>query len=352
MAPSQPDGVPTSPLAEHEAAPTRVPIGTGSASDTTALLGRSGASGEPSPLAEDFPAVRTLFIGIGAQKAATTWLARALSRCPDCHVPAMKELHYWHIAMRNEPVAPRLARRRAALFRARLGVGVALARPWSLPIAWWHLNFARQKLATVRDPSLKRYAARLMAGWRGEPVVGELTPNYAELGSEAFAAMARAHPDTRFIFVMRDPVARMWSGVRHEFRGLRASVDIDRRIGEAFAEAVADPSSGHARRSDYRATIEALENAVPKRQIAYMFYETLRSERELARLAAFLGIGRIAGGEGRRINRGVRPGLEPDPSVLRAARATLDPTYRYVAERFGARVPEQWRLERAAIKGS
>jgi hypothetical protein len=35
------------------------------------------------------------FLGIGAQKAGTTWLHRMLSLHPDIGMPEQKELHFW-----------------------------------------------------------------------------------------------------------------------------------------------------------------------------------------------------------------------------------------------------------------
>ena len=38
---------------------------------------------------------RTHLVGIGAQKAGTTWLARYLEHHPEAYVSPIKELHYF-----------------------------------------------------------------------------------------------------------------------------------------------------------------------------------------------------------------------------------------------------------------
>lgn len=299
-------------------------------------------------LSERHPEVRALFYCVGAQKAGTSWLADALSRHPDCHVPRRKELHYWTLAA--GPVAPDERARRLRYLRwARRRLAAALLRPSParLRSAAWVVRRARDEVATLGDPSVERYLDRLMAGHRGQPVVGEATPDYAVLGRDAFAAMAALHPGARFVFVMRDPVERLWSSVRHRFRTDVGGDDaLEARIQQAFAAAL-DPRRRIFRMSDYRATIEALDAAVGSERVHYLFYETMRSRPEMDRLGAFLGLGPVAFEAERRRNAGTRAGLVPDAATLRRARAALDPVYRYVADRFAGASPAGWRWEGA-----
>ena len=199
----------------------------------------------------------------------------------------------------------------------------------------------------MRDPSVDRYLRRLMRGHRGEPVVGEATPDYAALGEGAFRRMAALHPDTRFVFVMRDPVERLWSSVRHRYRThIREDHALGDRIRADFARAL-DPARGAFRMGDYARTIGALEAAVGPARVHCMFYETMRSEEEISRLGAFLGVGEIPFEPERRVNAGTRVGVSPDPAALARAREIFDPVYAYVGRRFAAAVPDAWRFHGA-----
>lgn len=299
-------------------------------------------------LAERHPEVETLFFCVGAQKAGTSWLADALSRHLGCHVPRRKELHYWTLATR--PATPDERDRRLRYLRwARRRLALSLLRPTPARVrsALWVVARARDEVATLRDPSVERYVERLMRGHRGQRVVGEATPDYATLGREAFAAMAALHPDTRFVFVMRDPVDRLWSSVRHRFRtDPGADGAVEARVQAAF-EAALDPRRRIFRMSDYRATIEGLEAAAGPARVHCLFYETMRTRAEMDRLGAFLGLGLLPFEAERRRNAGTRGGLVPDAATLARARQALDPVYRYVAERFAAAAPAGWRWEGA-----
>ena len=316
--------------------------------EVAAGLGATPAGGSY-PLAERHPKLRTFFLCVGAQKAGTTWLADTLARHPAYHLPVEKELHHWTLAQRPATDEDRRSRR-AYLRWARRRLALALLRPSParLRSALWVVRRAREELDTLNDPSVARYLGRLMRGYGGEPVAGEMTPAYALLDRESFRRMASLHPRTRFVFVMRDPVDRLWSSVRHRFKtDIRGDEALAARIREAFSRAVERRGRAFAM-SDYPATIEALDAAVGHDHVHYMFHETMRTAEEMDRLGAFLGTGPIPFEAGRRVNAGTRGDLRPDPAAVTEARLALDPAYRYVSRRFGAAVPHTWRLDVAA----
>ncbi len=63
-----------------------------------------------------------------------------------------------------------------------------------------------------RPESGAAYLDYLGAG-QGAAVVGDITPAYGLLSVERLRAMA-ALGETRFLYILRDPVARLWSHVR------------------------------------------------------------------------------------------------------------------------------------------
>ena len=278
---------------------------------------------------------------IGAQKGGTTWLHAQLQKHRRVHF-ARKEFHYWDavrspfLELRAVPLGPleplarrlagpsgdRLARLHPKLRRAVLGWRMLLSSPLD------HDAYAR--FLTLDNPGCR--------------VVGDVTPAYTLLGRRSFADMAALHPNARFVFIMRDPVDRLWSGVRHR---TRAWAD-DPRGGaaaalRAFEDALADPMNADLRRSDYARTITELDAAVPADRVLYLFYETLFAPEPIDRLCTFLGIDPFPASFGERTHEGVSYDDRPDPAQMARAREILAPTYDLVAARFGVDVPEAWR---------
>ena len=297
----------------------------------------------------DFSAVRRAFYCVGAQKAGTTWLYRALSRHPEVHLSRIKEVHYWdaiHHPHRRyhveqaERMVDALERGSAA---ARL---VRRLRPGLSRYAADGRRYRRMFQSAGGDH--RSYQSYLLAEWGGEPVVGDISPGYATMRREGFAAMDAASPDARFVFILRDPVARLWSNVRHNrSRGfLPGGPGAD--LNAAFRSYLDDRDCGPFQRSDYARTIRELEAAVPRERIAYFFYETLFEEAEMARLAGFLGIAPIRADLAARVNPGADGSVAPDPDLAAVARARFASAYAFAAERFGRTLPAGWSGPEAA----
>lgn len=289
------------------------------------------------PLAE----IDALFYCIGAQKAGTTWLHGQLQKHGQVHF-ARKEFHYWD-AIRSPfvelktvplgPLVPFLRRHRSGLLER---VGRLHPRAREAALGWQML------LSSPSDHAA--YMRALVLGKRGQRIVGDVTPAYSLLGRRSFADMAALHPNTRFIFLMRDPVDRLWSGIKHRTRpwhddpkgGFQTALD-------AFENALDDLFNTDLRRSDYARTITELDAAVPADRILYLFYETLFQAETLERICSFLGIDPFPAAFSERTHAGVQYEEKPSPEMMSRARQVLAPSYDLVFERFGEAVPESWR---------
>jgi hypothetical protein len=192
----------------------------------------------------------------------------------------------------------------------------------------------------------RAYADAMFQAYRGQPVAGEITPAYSLLSAGDFADMAALGRDVRFFFIMRDPYARMISGVRHRLRKQhgRDGVTAERAIAD-LEEALADPGDGRMLRSRYDRTIRELEAAVLPERIAYFFFERLFQQSELDRLTAFLGVGSRPGRFHRKVNVGAGGDIAIPPALEARAMEALAPVYDFVRGRFGDAVPEKWRLD-------
>ena len=290
--------------------------------------------------------VDTMLYCIGAQKGGTTWLHAQLQKHRRVHF-ARKEFHYWDavrspfLELRAVPLGPleplarrlagpsgdRLARLHPKLRRAVLGWRMLLSSPLD--------HDAYTRFLTLDNPGCR--------------VVGDVTPSYSLLGRRSFADMAALHPNSRFIFIMRDPVDRLWSGVRHRTRAWARDPKGGAQVAlRAFEDALADPMNADLRRSDYARTITELEAAVPSHRILYLFYETLFSPEQIERLCVFLNIAPFEASFEERTHEGVSYDVRPAADQMARAREILAPSYDFVAARFGEATPDAWGIAGAA----
>lgn len=302
-----------------------------------------------------------MFFCIGAQKAGTTWIDALLRQSPDCHFSKTKELHYFDVL---GGVADQVHQHRvnqAALYAGRLGPGPGPAnRPVLLAMQQVAAQLAIHS-GPVQGPG--RHAAYLdylLAGRRTEPVVCDITPTYALLDSPMFREMASIG-QARFLFILRDPVDRLWAQIRMMVRARSLAPNLppaacqDACIAHAW-ELIASgrlaalaPTDHAVGRADYARTIVALEAAVPADRIKYLFYDQLFTQDSADALCTFLD---IAPG----LALPSRPDPAPDvakpilPATLaRALHAALYPQYEFAKGWFDDSLPVQWQEAAARV---
>ena len=285
----------------------------------------------------------TVLFGVGAAKAGTSWLWRYLESHPDCHFRSIKELHYFDSLAQNR-LEGALRRARAELDTLTINLaGAAGARSERLGKRVRDLQDWIAVLA-LRVQDMAAYRGYLVSGRGARRVVGDVTPAYALLPEDRLREMAGVAPDVRFVYLMRDPVARLWSHVRmlahrHAPEGTvaEAAVELMRRIcaGDTSGQA-----GGVVARGDYAGALARLDRAVDPARLLVMFQEHLMTRPGIFRLTRFLGIAAHPADLGRYVHTGVPlvlPVAERD-----AARAFLRPQYDAAARRFGD-LPEAWR---------
>jgi hypothetical protein len=151
------------------------------------------------------------FIGIGAQKAGTTWLGHNLQLHPGIWMPRNKELHYFDDRI-NDPKNP-ISR----FYRRITGKG-HVNRRWRRQVKgrlrshWNHLH-GNDLLWDLRyyggAPGDGWYASLFKPG-RGM-VKGEITPAYSTLRLDDVAHVHDLVPEAGIIFMLRNPIERAWS---------------------------------------------------------------------------------------------------------------------------------------------
>ena len=162
------------------------------------------------------------FLGIGAQKAGTTWLHHALEVRPDVWVPPVKELHFfdekigkpqgWFANVHSGSTSATRWRRQVATERRRREAVEIIDAAEHERRTWCSRYF-------FEEPSIEWYRS-LFANHRSS--AGEITPEYAVLPDDAIAAALTELPDIRVIYLLRNPIEREWSAAQMGIRkGLR-----------------------------------------------------------------------------------------------------------------------------------
>jgi hypothetical protein len=225
------------------------------------------------------------FIGIGAQKAGTTWLHRNLQAHPQLWLPR-KEVHYFDEKMGdNSNAFTRLFRegKQASRWRRQVRHGLMV------------YTFRRPSVGKLRW-TLKYYMKPYNDIWYGkifEPrkgrIAGEITPAYSVLSKRKVAHAHELAPEAKIIFMMRNPIERAWSQVVMSFdkeeKGSAESAS-EKQLLERFGR------NSTRLLTDYFRTLENWGAFYPEEQIFVGFLEdvSLRPGELLREIYSFLGV--------------------------------------------------------------
>ncbi|MGR3794446.1 sulfotransferase family protein [Vannielia sp. SX4] len=286
----------------------------------------------------------TLLYAIGAPKTGTSWLYGFLDAHPQCAMPVAKELHYWDSIEGLKPewqrdqVVAQISRLRDRIARVEAG-----EEEGRLPRLRRRLKQTERWLAAlvIGERDHRAYIDLLYDGAGDAKLVADITPSYCLLPQKRLREMADLVPDTRFLFLMRDPVERYWSQCRF-MAGKRAergrTNDANAYALQLLDKALRGENADIAQRSDY-ASVLAKMAALPKSRVMCGFYEDLFKPGSIRALCDFLGIDRMKAELKEKVNAG--PELELDDSHRAALQRLLAPQYAAVADEMGA-LPEAW----------
>lgn len=232
---------------------------------------------------------------VGATKAGTSWFYRLLHDHPDCALPAVKEAHYW------DTFAAADRAKQLAAFDLRLQeLRAARAEAAAADRGWQIRNLDRRiadmtgliaVLAGDRRDDVA-YLDWLTQGRGTARLYADMTPNYATLPDAQLERMVTASPLTKVIYLIRDPLDRLWSHIRMQAHRQRQSHEIyEKKANNILFRMLNRGQETHIlARGDYAGVIEKLRRVVPADRLMVAFAETLLTPEGLARVCAFLGI--------------------------------------------------------------
>lgn len=223
------------------------------------------------------------FLVIGAQKAGTTWLDRNLRTHPEIWLPPEKEIHFFDLPRPLPFASLQYAPDRSVRHWARH----RLQRDWEKV----------QRGEQSQDWYRRYYHAPRSWPWyrslfspNAGQVAGEATPRYAVITRRKIAAIRRRMPKLKIIYLLRDPIDRMWSDL---------AMFHDRRFGGAGTHQVIEAADSvflkkpqNLQHSRYADNLRRWEEYFPRDQIFTGFLDEIASYPGtlLRRIFSFLGV--------------------------------------------------------------
>lgn len=318
-------------------------LGAGAASRLSAP-GRSGTVGREGDLRlyTSLPKLRryaeldgkTFLVCVGAMKCATSWIHDYLGSLNDVAVSPLKELHFFSTKFPAYALGDMetLALQRLAFHIKQPGeVADNLRRRPT-----FQASVDRVQMMYDDDAYFGHFA-RLCGPDDG--TFCDITPAYSVLGPAGFAYLrdfcASQDISLRLLYVMRDPVDRLWSQLRHMTQTSKATDYVT-----DWAKAL--QSLNICARADYRGTVTDLDETFPDGDVLYLFYEDLFESAALKRLCAHAGA-EYGPAEKRTRRNETELKVEMPADARAAALELLAPQYAFCRERFGDDVPKSWR---------
>ncbi len=280
---------------------------------------------------------QTLLLCIGAQKAGTTWLADYMRAHPDVHMPPVKEVHFFDARFVPEWCAKY---EEEMLTEFQREVSALTLQTCGEPALQQKLHAMLLRFRMIANPA--EYIRFMSWGAQGRRVFFEATPDYSMVDALGFQAMKNMHPDTRLVFLLRNPADRFWSSMKFN-RTHNPDFDInvmfDRLIEREDFKLLAD----------YGRTIREALKVFPRDKLYLQFYERLFDQAAVGAICGFAGITPRKADFGGRSNASFA-GDMPAERRAQAVRAYAH-VYRDINAQFDGDLPESWRLDLASLGG-
>ncbi|WP_322892729.1 MULTISPECIES: sulfotransferase [unclassified Yoonia] len=281
---------------------------------------------------------------VGATKAGTTWLYRLLHDHPDCALPAVKEAHYWDTFDAGD------CEKQIAAFRLRLremreqkATAQDADRDWQVRNLDRRIADMKALLAVIEADRAddSAYLGWLTKGRGDARLYADMTPNYATLPDAMLERMVSAAPHAKVVYLLRDPLDRLWSHIRMQARRQRQSHEIyEKKANNILFRILNKGQETHIlERGDYAGVIRKLRRIVPADRLMVAFTETLMTPAGAAQLCGFLGIAPVQDLPQEAVHEG--PPVVMLDKLRPRAQKLLYEQYDWVARNVGP-LPQNW----------
>ena len=269
-------------------------------------------------------------LGVGAQKAGTTWLHAYLESLPEVDLGFMKEYHVFDQKHVRDTTPGRKKRIENYLDSFFGSDSLSLRHKFRRNHKHYFSYF--RKLVDSSDQVF---------------ITGDITPSYAALPVKVLryikSSLEKNGFSVKVIFLMRDPVARCISANR-----MYSSPRLLGSPGDAALEAELLAKKYQQTRfqirTRYDQTITNLEQVFTPDELYLGFYEELFSDKAIAEICSFLELPFRPGNYGQVVH-GSSVKSELPETVMAQVRSYYSQVYDFVLNRFGQdRVKKLWKL--------
>lgn len=108
-------------------------------------------------------------------------------------------------------------------------------------------------------------------------VRGEITPSYMVIDEEDIKSMYRINPETKIIFIIRDPVERAWATIKYtaKYAGYYLNIKDDQEVIKKLS------SMEYVMHGDYISAIKRYMSIFPADQFLVCFYDAIKDRPDL-----------------------------------------------------------------------
>lgn len=277
------------------------------------------------------------FICIGAQKAGTTWLHHHLNCHPQTAMPPMKEVNFfYHLNFREK--------------KTRLN-------KWLNPFKWRETWLMDKNNGDTRSPNqwlvyyLRWYKHYIFAS-RTVPQYlklfpkvsgkqsGDVSPSYADLHESIIEQLSQHLPNTKIIYLLRNPIERSWSQFRMKSINLIKNKVIDNKLVQQIR--VSSNMFGH---SYYSKMLDRWERFFPGRVHVFFYDQIVENPHGLlSNICDYLGLDTATNNfktdPNERIFQG--PTYEIPYPIHQLLIERLQPEIEILHQRFGNAYTQKW----------
>ncbi|WP_432472027.1 hypothetical protein [Amphritea sp. HPY] len=224
--------------------------------------------------------MRTFYLGVGAQKAGTTWLFKQIIKSDNFRRGFSKEYHLFDALYLNDGKS------------ARANVSKRIK---NYPFQEGEFFLEKYKNIMLSFYADKKnyydYFDSILTD--DDSFSSDITPSYSGLSSEVLFEIKeefkRRDISLKIVFIMREPITRLESAIRMQMKRKKclrelSSVDMTKKMFDSLN------STSDRSRSDYLYTCQQIDKVFSNDEVFYGFYETLFSQIEIVKLSSFFNM--------------------------------------------------------------
>ena len=265
------------------------------------------------------------FLGIGAQKAGTTWLSQMLGQHPDIWTPPFKEVQFFNhrfIEEHREWLPWHFNRTKKNIRQSWADRGREMPA---------HLTDYLERL-TRGEMFTNHWYKRVFAPAPAGALAMDVTPEYSTLPDEGVDFIEKFLPKAKFVYVLRHPVDRAISQMRMNMRRLnRKPATLDDWMAEAEDPVLMD-------RGDYATYVPRWQARFGPDRLLILPFGQIAADPQglLQRVESFLGLephGHYRGAEKKVFASEDGPSVPPEARAR--LREKLEPQFAFLNAHFG-----------------